>query len=1059
VHGFAKSYRRESTMTPELWQRLKPLFHAALEKDTQNRASFVDAACGQDFELKLRLEELLEAEQQDTGSLDVPLAHLNGFLDDNKARFQPGELVLGRFRIIRPIGKGGMGEVYEAEDLQLGIVALKTIRHGIASSSDAFERFRQEVQLARRVSGPEVCRIHELYLLPASGKHKATAFLTMEYLEGITLHEKIQRDGPQPWKEAMNITLEICEGLRLIHEKGIIHRDLKSGNIMLCKQGGVARVVLMDFGLARDFDLDAFKSGTPSSAKTPGKTLPQMIMGTPEYMAPEQFEAKPVSPATDIYALGIILYELVTGLHPYAADTPVAAAIRRAKLPQLPSSLRPKVPGQCDRIIERCLEYDPEKRFQSAKEVAKALRAGPANIENLKKDRPWVLWLASAVVLGLIAGSTFFFWQSRQYYRPSAEALRWYDTGVAALREGNNVKATRSLQEAVSQDSHFVMAHARLAEAWANLDFDGNAQRELLVATPAGRHLQPLDRMYLDAIHATVTKDFPAEIAIYQKILNHLPPDQKSSGYVDLGVAYERAGDPTHALESYVRAASLDSDNAAPYMHTAVLQSRLHHVPEANRAFQRAQTILSTEMNQEGLAELDYELGYAANDSGNSTEAKRYLERSLDEAHGIPSVQLQIRVLTQLSSVASRSDAAPQAAKYAEQAIRLARENQLDAWAATGLVRLATAQMHQGELREAEDSLQDALQLARQTQQFRAEALANITLANLMNQENLPDRVLAPAQAAFDYYKKNGYFVSAIGASLLLIRTERDKGQYQEALSSGNTSLDIATKSGVRELKRQAEELLGTVFLEMEQYPDALVRFQSAKGLADAASSREYEAINAADVLWRLGSYAESEKILQFVPVNDTIARLVDVIRTQSLLSSRKYGETLHLAEQTLKYPKIAADDRLELEADKIIAESRLGMKKQALTDWEAWKNKELTGNSMKEAKRSLIAAEVDLANGLWQQAHDDGVKAAEQFAVNGQMDSELHSLYLVALAAKELHNSTEYDIYSTKAVDIVSKIQQTWNPQVSQTYLSRPDIQMLMREVPVATHSNRRSP
>ena len=195
---------------------------------------------------------------------DAPLAHLNGFLDDKSARFQPGELVLGRFRIIRPIGKGGMGEVYEAEDLQLGTIALKTIRHGIASSSDAFERFRQEVQLARRVSGPQVCRIHELYLLPASGRFEATAFLTMEYLDGITLYEKIQRDGPLPWKEALNITLEICEGLRLIHEKGIIHRDLKTGNIMLCKQAGATRIVLMDFGLARDFSADASKSDSSS---------------------------------------------------------------------------------------------------------------------------------------------------------------------------------------------------------------------------------------------------------------------------------------------------------------------------------------------------------------------------------------------------------------------------------------------------------------------------------------------------------------------------------------------------------------------------------------------------------------------------------------------------------------------------------------------------------------------------------------------------------------------------------------------------------------------------
>jgi serine/threonine-protein kinase len=130
----------------------------------------------------------------------------------------------------------------------------------------------------------------------------------------------------------------------------------------------------MDFGLARDFSEEAIKSDRSVAGERRGKTLPQMIMGTLEYMAPEQFEGKAVSPATDIYALGIILYELVTGLHPYAADTPVAAAIRRAKHPLPPSSLRSTVPGQCDRVIERCLEYDPERQFQSAKEVSSALR-------------------------------------------------------------------------------------------------------------------------------------------------------------------------------------------------------------------------------------------------------------------------------------------------------------------------------------------------------------------------------------------------------------------------------------------------------------------------------------------------------------------------------------------------------------------------------------------------------------------------------------------------------------------------------------------------------------
>jgi serine/threonine protein kinase len=387
-------------MTPELWQRLKPLFYGALREGARDRVAFVNAARKGDPELKKHLEEeLLEAEQQDTEALEAPITHGNSYLDRAESRFQPGELVLGRFRIVRPIGKGGMGEVYEAEDLQLGTIALKTIRNCIASSSDTFELFRHEVKLARRISGPQVCRIHELYLLQASGTHDATAFLTMEYLDGITLYERIHRDGPLPWKEALSITLEICEGLRLIHEKGIIHRDLKPSNIMLCKQqDGTIRVVLMDFGLARDFSADVIKSGGLSLIPRPGETVPPMLMGTPEYMAPEQFEAKPVSPATDIYALGIILYQLVTGLHPYAADNPLVAAIRRAKHPVAASSLRLEIPRQCDRVIEHCLEYEPEKRFRSAKEVIRTLK--PPERLSIR----WQIALAAVLILSVMTG-------------------------------------------------------------------------------------------------------------------------------------------------------------------------------------------------------------------------------------------------------------------------------------------------------------------------------------------------------------------------------------------------------------------------------------------------------------------------------------------------------------------------------------------------------------------------------------------------------------------------------------------------------------------------------
>lgn len=1043
-------------MTPELWQRLKPLFHAAVDRDPAERAEFIDEVCAEDPELKLQLNALVHAEEQGTEALGGPLVDLRSLVNNRAVGFHADQVILDRFRIVRSIGTGGMGEVYEAVDLQLGTIALKTIRQDIASSKNAFERFRHEVQLARRVSGPQVCRIHELFLLPASGRQPATSFLTMELLDGVTLTSKLRDDGPMAWKEALPLALEICEGLRLIHEKGIIHRDLKTGNIMVCKHNGSTRTVLMDFGLAHDFSTNS-DSGDPTAAHAPFQTMAGAIMGTPAYMAPEQFEGGPVSPATDIYALGIILYEMVTGIHPYSSNTPIAAAIRRAKHPMPASSIQRAIPRHWDRIIERCLEFEPEKRFQSAAEVSKALRAGPANLANLRDDQPWVIPVAYVLMVAFLSWSTFLWWQARQQYHPGTEALRWYDAGVAALGEGNNVKATRSLQQAIAQDNHFVMAHARLAEAWANLDFDGNAQRELLVATPGGRELQPIDRMYLEGIHAIVTKDPSSQIRTYRQILDRLPPDKKPSGYVDLGMAYERAGDPPHALENYAQAASLDSNNPASYMHTAILQSRLHHLPLADQAFRRAQELLSLEMNQEGIAELDYERGYAANDAGDPALAEHYLQKALEEAKAIPSVQLQIRTLTQLSSAACSSDRNEQAVKDAEEAIRLAQSNQLDVWAANGFVRLANAELQQGNLQKAEDAVQEALQLSRQGQQRRIEAGANLTLASIMDQRQLPDQVIAPAQSALSFYTKNGFFRPAANASLLLIRAQRGRGEYSQALEAGRAFQQLAAKSGVRQLVTLSEEVVGTVYLEMEQYPSALGLFQSARSDADGIHAKAYQAMHCAEVLWRLARYSESDEMLNSVPATKTFGPQSATVRVSSLLSRLKYKEADALVQKTLaEYPTMALDRKQELELDDALAESHLKMKpttSKHLQDVSNQQNK----FTVDDWRTKLSVAELDLSLGMAQQALDGATSAADHFSATNRLDSELRSLCIGASASKLLNNAAAYERFSRKAVDILSQMQQTWEPRALTSYLSRADLQALMREASVPAPLNRR--
>jgi serine/threonine-protein kinase len=379
-------------MTPDLWQRLKPLFNAALEIPEEERAGFVSKVCGEDEQVREELAALLKANDEHTAFDDSPIMSFKNLLPPKMDPFFVGALILNRFRIVRHIGAGGMGNVYEATDLELGRVALKTIRAEIASSPDMLARFRKEVQIARKISGPHVCRIHELFVMTGDNAGSHAAFLTMEFLDGVTLADKLRKSGPLPWKEAQAISIEICDGLQTIHEAGIIHRDLKSQNIMLASRNGSTCAVLMDFGLARE--LSATTSATLMDFTKTG-----VIVGTPNYMAPEQFESKELTPATDVYALGIVLYELVTGEHPFATSSPIGAAILRGRRPCLASSIRPGLPRRFDEIICKCLEFDAKRRYQSAKDVAEDLRSSPFSAAWFMHRWPRILAGAAALVL------------------------------------------------------------------------------------------------------------------------------------------------------------------------------------------------------------------------------------------------------------------------------------------------------------------------------------------------------------------------------------------------------------------------------------------------------------------------------------------------------------------------------------------------------------------------------------------------------------------------------------------------------------------------------------
>ena len=387
-------------LTPQQWENVKALFELALEKPAAERDFFL-ASAAQDSEVRSEVERLLAHHVESGGFLSSPAvpespsssasAQGQSFLS-----FLPGDFVAERFRITRFLARGGMGEVYEAEDIELHErVALKTIRSELLNDSRMLERFKREVHLSRKVTHPNVCRIFDLFRQPANAAagRGPVAFVAMELLEGETLADFLRRQPRLRVNDARPIALQIAAGLGAAHSAGVLHRDFKPGNVLLVPTAKGTRAVITDFGLALRTDQDASLAASVTGAGE--------VLGTPAYMSPEQVEGKELTPASDVYSLGLVLYQMVTGTQAFQDSTPLAMAVRRTKEnPPQPRATVPDLDPRWESVILKCLAREPKERFQNGDEVVDALR-GVRHHGMWSLDRRLVLgMLAVALVVG-----------------------------------------------------------------------------------------------------------------------------------------------------------------------------------------------------------------------------------------------------------------------------------------------------------------------------------------------------------------------------------------------------------------------------------------------------------------------------------------------------------------------------------------------------------------------------------------------------------------------------------------------------------------------------------
>ncbi len=359
-------------MQPERWQQIDRLFHLALEQERGQRAVFLARACAGDKALQSEVEELISSHEQAESFIETPASDLAAeLLAKGQAGLNVGE-VIGPYQIASVLGIGGMGEVYLAQDTRLGRkVALKLLPPQFTIDPERVRRFEQEARTASALNHPNIVTIHEI------GRTNGAQFIVTEFVDGRTLRQRMT-ETRFSLPEALDVAIQVAGALEAAHAAGIVHRDIKPENIMLRADGYVK---VLDFGLAKLTERQDFASDSEGATRKLVKTNPGMVIGTVQYMSPEQARGKEVDARTDIWSLGVVLYEMVTGRVPFEGETPshVIVSLMEHELPSLTRYLG--VPGELDRIVTKALRKKKEQRYQTTADLALDLKSLKQELE------------------------------------------------------------------------------------------------------------------------------------------------------------------------------------------------------------------------------------------------------------------------------------------------------------------------------------------------------------------------------------------------------------------------------------------------------------------------------------------------------------------------------------------------------------------------------------------------------------------------------------------------------------------------------------------------------